>query len=249
MRLAGIMVGNVSHIRLSPYTDPERAVELDLKIARQYQKDIRADSVGTVETVGLLGDSYVDISRGSPGQAVIGNDGSIKTAEKVDITAVVHNANEAITNLRTLSAKVEEITEQVQSGKGTMGQLIYDPSLYKKINATAGTLEALVDHVEHGQGSLGKLMTDDTMYTRTVATLDRVNEVLDQCSTGNGTLGRFMSDPAVDGKTNRLLSTVNTLIDNVNQGHGSLGKLVADDKFYNRMNDTGSYTWTPSPVA
>jgi phospholipid/cholesterol/gamma-HCH transport system substrate-binding protein len=238
VRLAGIMVGNVAKIQISPYPDPQRAVELNLKVARRYQKEIRTDSVGTVDTVGLLGDSYMDISRGTPGHEVIADGGFIKTGEKVDISAVVQNSNDVIMNLRVLTAKLDEITAQVQSGKGSMGELIYDQALYKKMNATAGTLQTLVDRVQRGEGSLGKLMTDDTMYLRSVATLDRLNQVLDAVQHGNGSLGKFISDPAVYNNLNRLMEDANTLIDNINQGHGSLGKLAKDEQLYNRMNET-----------
>ena len=71
VRLAGISVGNVVKVGISPYADRQRAVEIDLKIARTFQNEIRADSVASVETVGLLGDSYVDITRGTPGQVVL----------------------------------------------------------------------------------------------------------------------------------------------------------------------------------
>src|ERR1019366_10408356 len=68
VRLSGIAVGNVSKIGISPYDDRKRAVEVDLKIARTFQKRIREDSLASVDTVGLLGDSYVDITRGTAGQ-------------------------------------------------------------------------------------------------------------------------------------------------------------------------------------
>ena len=93
MRLAGISVGNVARIRISPYTDKQRAVEVDLKIARTYQNEIRADSVASVETVGLLGDSYVNITRGTPAQEMIADGGAVKTAEKADVAAVMQNTN------------------------------------------------------------------------------------------------------------------------------------------------------------
>ncbi len=58
--------GNVEGIHISKYTDPSKAVEIDMKIASKYQDQIRTDSVATIETVGLLGESYVDITRGGP---------------------------------------------------------------------------------------------------------------------------------------------------------------------------------------
>src|SRR5438067_8188455 len=54
VRLAGIPVGNVWRIRMSSSDDPSRAVEIDLRISRQYQNEIREDSVASQETAGLL---------------------------------------------------------------------------------------------------------------------------------------------------------------------------------------------------
>ncbi len=238
VRLAGITVGNVSKIQISPFTDPSRAVELDLEIARKYQKEIRADSVAAVDTVGLLGDSYVDITRGSPGHDVVPDGGALKTSEKADVAAVVQNTNDVIMNLRVLSAKLDEITTQIQSGKGSMGKIIYDQTLYNKMDATTGAMQNLVDRVQHGEGTLGKLLVDDTVYNRTVATLDRLNQVIDDVQHGKGSLAKFISDPSAYNNLNKLMAEANTLVDNVNQGHGSLGKLAKDEQLYNRMNDT-----------
>ena len=153
VRLAGISVGNVAKIRISPYTDPQRAVEVDLKIARTFQNEIRADSVASVETVGLLGDSYVDITRGTAGQEVIADGGAVKTAEKADIAAVMQNTNQVIMNLNALSAKLDDITTQIQAGKGSMGKLLYDQALYNKMDATVSSAQALVDRAQRGEGT------------------------------------------------------------------------------------------------
>jgi phospholipid/cholesterol/gamma-HCH transport system substrate-binding protein len=238
VRLAGIPVGNVSKMRISPYTDPQRAVQVDLKIARPYQSEIRTDSVATVETVGLLGESYVDLTRGTPDHDVIADGGTVKTSEEPDIRAVVQNANDVISNLRVLSAKLNDITTQIQSGKGSIGKLIYDQTLYNKINATTTSVQDLMDRVQRGEGTLGKLVSDETLYNRTVATIDRLNQVVDDVQHGKGSLAKFISDPSVYNNVNKLVNDANTLVTNVNQGHGTLGKLAKDEQLYNRLNET-----------
>ena len=238
VRLAGISVGNVAKIQISPYTDRQRAVEVNLKIARTYQSEIRTDSVASVETVGLLGDSYMDITRGTAGQEVVADGGAVKTAEKADIAAVVQNTNEVIMNLNVLSAKLDDITTQIQAGKGSMGKLLYDETLYKKMDATISSAQTLVERAQRGEGTIGKLMSDETLYNRTVATLDRLNKVIDDVQHGDGSLAKFISDPSAYNNINRLVANGNTLIDGINQGHGTLGKLAKDDQMYNRMNST-----------
>src|SRR5215467_6373720 len=70
VQLAGIPIGNVKAIRVSRYTDPLRAVEIDMKVAKRYQDQIRADSV--VVTIGpcLLGENYPSALRGSWGHGI-----------------------------------------------------------------------------------------------------------------------------------------------------------------------------------
>jgi phospholipid/cholesterol/gamma-HCH transport system substrate-binding protein len=209
-----------------------------MKIATKYQKEIRADSVASVETVGLLGDSYINISRGTPGQEVVADGGAVKTAEKADVAAVVQNTNDVILNLNNLSAKLSEITTQIQAGKGSMGKLIYDQTLYNKMDSTITAAQTMVDNLQKGQGTIGKLMSDETLYNRTTATIDRLNQVIDDVQHGNGSLAKFISDPAAYNNLNRLVASGNALIDGINQGHGSLGKLAKDEQLYNHMNDT-----------
>jgi phospholipid/cholesterol/gamma-HCH transport system substrate-binding protein len=243
VRLAGIGVGNVSKIRISPFDDNRRAVEIDLKIASSFQRRIRSDSVASLETVGLLGDSYVDITRGTLGDS-IRDGGEVKTAEKADIAAVMQNTNEVVLNLNSLSSRIDDITKHIQQGQGSLGKLLYDDQLYTKLNATATGAQALVDRVQRGQGTVGKLMADEKLYDRTVSTVDRLNQILDDVQHGNGSLAKFISDPSAYNNLNRLMMNGNTLIDGINQGHGTLGKLAKDEEFYNRLNSTMAHVDT-----
>jgi phospholipid/cholesterol/gamma-HCH transport system substrate-binding protein len=236
--LAGVAVGNVERVEISPYPERARAVEIVMRVARVYQDQIRADSRASIETVGLLGESYVDITRGSPGQEVIAEGGVVKTSEEADIKRVVQNANDVIINLRVLSAKLNDITSQIQSGKGSVGKLVYDQTLYNRLNKTTDIAERMVTRVEQGEGTLGKLLADETLYTTTVATIDRLNKVIDDMQHGPGSLAKFVSDPSVYNNVNHMVTQANSLLDNINQGQGTLGKFAKDPQLYDRMNQT-----------
>lgn len=238
VRLAGIAVGNVENIRISHYPQPDRAVEVVMKVSREYQRDIRSDSVATMETIGLLGESYVNITRGGRDEKVLPNGGTLKSSEEADIKKVVQNANDVISNLRVLSAKLNDITGQIQSGQGSIGKLIYDPAFYNRLNRTAEGVQNLVARVENGQGTLGKLMSDETLYNRTVASIDHLNRLLDQAQHGDGSIAKFLNDPAVYNNVNHMVSQADTLITNVNKGQGTLGKLATNDQLYNRLDKT-----------
>jgi phospholipid/cholesterol/gamma-HCH transport system substrate-binding protein len=236
--LAGVAVGSVERIEISPYPERARAVEIVMRVARAYQDQIRADSRASIETVGLLGDSYMDITRGSPGQEVIADGGVLISSEEADVKRVVQNANDVIVNLGALSAKLNDITGQIQSGKGSVGKLVYDQTLYNRLNKTTDTLDRMVTRVDQGQGTLGKLLADETLYGTTVATIDRLNKVIDDMQHGSGSFAKFVSDPSVYNNVNHLVTQANSLVDGINQGQGTLGKLAKDPQLFNRLNET-----------
>jgi phospholipid/cholesterol/gamma-HCH transport system substrate-binding protein len=238
VQLAGIPIGNVQAIRVSSYADPLRAVEIDMKVPRRYQDQIRADSVVTTESAGLLGEKYINISRGSPGQPVLSDGAELKSHEEADIKQIVQNTNDVISDLRVLSAKLNDISNQITTGKGSMGKLIYDQTLYNRMNETVSDAERVVSAMEHGQGTIGKLISDEALYRQMSATMDRLNNFIEDVQHGKGSAGRFVSDPAVYDNLNKVAAKANTLIDTINSNKGTLGRLINDPQIYDHLSET-----------
>jgi len=80
VQVAGVEVGRVWDIGLVPTGD--KPVEVSMRIARKFQPVIRADSEASVGTTGLLGSSFVGITRGSANQPVLQAGATIKTADR-----------------------------------------------------------------------------------------------------------------------------------------------------------------------
>jgi phospholipid/cholesterol/gamma-HCH transport system substrate-binding protein len=238
VRLAGIAVGNVDRITISPYQDPNRAVEIDMSVSKSFQSQIRANSTATLETVGLLGETYVDITRGEPGYAVLQDGGTVQGRVEPDIKQIVQNTNDVISNLRVLTSKINDITASIQSGKGTIGKFINDPTLYNRMNDTVTEAQGLITNLKSGQGTLGKLLTDQTLYQQAENTITHLNQVVSQIQTGNGSMAKFINDPTLYNNLKDVSSRANALMDNINSGKGTLGKLATDPQLYNRVNDT-----------
>ncbi len=238
VRLAGIAVGNVQKIQLSPYLESDRAVEVEMKLTRHYQDQIRADSVATIETEGLLGDGYINITRGGPGQAIVPNNGVVKSEQEADIKQIVQNANDVVSNLRVLSSALNGITDQIKSGKGSIHQLLYDETLADRMNATTADLDKLLSRVQKGEGTLGKFMTDETVYKQTVDSLSRLNQLLEDAHHGKGSVAKFISDPSLYDDMHKLMARTNTLVEKMNNSQGTMGKLINDPQLYDRLNNT-----------
>src|SRR5205807_9190328 len=79
--LEGVTIGNVDEVRISKLPDPQRAVEADLKLDEAYKNIIRTDSMVTIATIGLLGDKYVNITRGTQAGQIVPDGGSLQGSE------------------------------------------------------------------------------------------------------------------------------------------------------------------------
>ena len=80
VRLNGIPIGSVSKLQLATDSaDPNRRIELRLRIEKRFQDMIRSESSASLATEGLLGSRYVNIDRGFTGPP-INSGGEIRVA-------------------------------------------------------------------------------------------------------------------------------------------------------------------------
>src|SRR5262245_18016246 len=101
--LEGVTIGNVDDVRVSKESDPMRAVEATLNFDEKYKNIIRSDPRVSISTIGRLGDSKVDITRGTEAGTVIPDGGMIQGSEEGDIRKIVQGTNDFIANLQVLS--------------------------------------------------------------------------------------------------------------------------------------------------
>ncbi len=236
--VAGIESGNVSKVNITTSADPNRAVEVVMQVEKRYSQTIRNDSVATLGSIGLLGDKYIDITRGSPGAKPTLPGGEVKGSAEADIKKIMQNSNDLVANLGDLVNKINDITRKIDQGEGTIGKFINDPSLFNKLNRTVEEAQDLLATVKSGEGSIGRLISDREFYDTLKGTLTRVDNVTAKVEKGEGTLGKFVHDPAVFNRAESLLAKFNVVADRMEKGEGFLGKLSKDDSLYVQFRES-----------
>jgi phospholipid/cholesterol/gamma-HCH transport system substrate-binding protein len=236
--LAGIEVGNVSAVNITSSTDPARAVEVVMQVEKRYAPMVGETSVASLGSIGLLGDKYIDISRGLPGAKPIPPGGEVKGSAQADIKRIIQSSNDLVANLGDLVTKINQITSKIDVGQGTIGKFINDPSMFNKINLTVEEAQNLLNEIKTGQGSIGRLISERELYDRLNGTLTRVEKVTATIEKGDGTLGKFVNDPAVFQKADTLLARFNVVAQRMENGEGFLGKLSKDDALYVQFRDS-----------
>jgi phospholipid/cholesterol/gamma-HCH transport system substrate-binding protein len=237
VNLEGVSIGTVTHIRIVP----ERKltpVEVTMKIGNKYRTAVHTDSTCSLETIGVLGDTVVDINSKTATGPPVENNAELKTNETPNLSDVIKSSQGTIEQLNTILAKVDHLADSLNSTKGSIGELINNPDLYNKAVVTLNQLSQLVDTVANGKGSLGKLVADDTLFNHindTVAKVDRMTTSIDE---GKGTIGKLLKDETLANNLSQSVSNVNQLLADINAGKGGLGMIAKDPQFAAKLRDT-----------
>jgi phospholipid/cholesterol/gamma-HCH transport system substrate-binding protein len=237
VRLDGVEIGNVEAIRLASYTpgkslDKGRNIEVVLRIDRRFQNNILTDSTATLVTEGLLGNRYVNITRGFTGTALKDNQEVSGTAEQ--------GLSDVMASVQGLTVDIHGLVTTLQEGKGTLGKLLTNDEAYNHLNNILANSDQMVAGIRKGQGTIGKLVTSDEMYGKVNAALDNVNGVVSDARSQKGTIGKLLYDPSLYDEAKKALENGNGMIADVRSGKGSLGKLATDEELYNKLKESSS---------
>jgi phospholipid/cholesterol/gamma-HCH transport system substrate-binding protein len=239
VRLNGVDVGNVTNIRVVPDKDKQLTpVEVGMKVSTKYSFNLRRDSVASLSTAGVLGETYIDIDSSQAIGPVAQNGDTLPTQVHPDFNQVVRSSQSTLQNMDALLKRADRILAFAESGKGSLGKLIYDPTLYDRFSATVSEFKGIVDQIGKGQGSLGQLVSRNDAYDRVMSILDKLNGIADDLQQGKGSAGKFLKDPAFYNNANDTIANAKKLTEDINAGKGTLGKLTKDEELARKLDNT-----------
>ena len=125
-----------------------------------------------------------------------------------DFNQVVKASQSTLQNMDALLKRADRILAFAESGKGSLGKLIYDPTLYNRFSTTVAEFQQIVHEVGSGEGSLGRLIARNDAYEKFIATLDKMDRVVDDLQQGKGTAGKFLKDPSLYNNANDTIANV-----------------------------------------
>jgi len=233
--LAGRQVGRVQSVGFSPQGSGRPALRVILQIDLDVQNRIRADSIASIGTIGLLGDRYVEVAIGSEPSPPIADGGEIPTVTPTNINLVIDRGAQALENVAKLTTNlnsvVEEfgqatggrrlaesvgaladVVEQIQEGKGLLHTLIYDQYQgggVASVERSLVTFEGILDEIATGDGILHSLIydkpTDQDIVLEAIEAGSRLNSILAKVDRGEGTMGLLLNDPTLYEDLKRLV--------------------------------------------
>ncbi len=231
VKMAGVEIGKVEAISIVT-----NRVKVVMRLRENVP--VKTDSLARIQFAGLMGQNFVSLEFGSEKAPVAADGTQLATVEQPDLSAIMQKLDNVASGVENLTksftgdkidslfgpligfvqdnrepltatiANVRATSAQIAEGKGTVGKLIFDDSLYNTALTTVSNLQAtsdevklalneakrIINDVNAGKGTLGLLVKDDSLYTETTASMLNLKEILQKVNQGQGTIGKLVND-------------------------------------------------------
>lgn len=133
VRLAGVRVGKVDSVKVV-YSEQDKRSHAEVHAWIESDAKIEEDAKITINTLGLLGEKYLEIIPGAPGSPLIKEGAVIKGKDPIVM-------EELTENLVKLSGSATTIMKRLENGEGTVGKLLTEDVVYQDIRSIMGNVK------------------------------------------------------------------------------------------------------------
>ena len=250
VRMSGVTIGTIRDISL-PQDPKQKQVEIQLMIDRKYAERIRDDSRARLKKLGLLtGDSYIDITPGTPRHPQLEPGSLIPAQRQTDVEALITSGEDLMDNLVQISYSLKNVLQRIDRGEGLLGEMTTAPETKQRITDTLLTTlnktNAALTHMESGKGAIGKLIYDDKYGEELTASIAQAARSLQALTAniqggfenGQGLVPALLHDPQGKQRVFELIENLRLTSSNLSAftttlqtGEGLVPRLLNDKEY------------------
>lgn len=229
VRLGGITVGRVSSIEFT--ADPyDATILVSFEVEKEFLDRIRANTVVSIETQGLLGDKFLSVSSKMEisSQPILEPGSKLMSQEPADFYQVITKAQQVVDNTVKISESINSVLDEVRTK--TINDFSNGVSSFRKIT----------DAIEKGDGLVNRLFYSKKDGDKIVDSISKasvtIDELMSEVKNGRGLLHTLIYDPAGETFVSSIsqaaigLSTtsehISALAEEIRNGNGVLHELV-----------------------
>ncbi|MBE2217273.1 MAG: MCE family protein [Ignavibacteria bacterium] len=219
VRLNGIVVGKVDGVDI----ETSQKVLVSMTLEQSIQKFVKKDSKVTIGSDGLVGNKVIDITPGTPGAPEIMDGEMLASIKPVEVSDIMNSLKESGDNAADVTKDLAEIIGKVNSGQGTLGQLVNNDTLYRSIDTTfrsfanySGQLNIvfgkITNTVDNVSGDLDQLTNEINKITKDVS------EIVRKMNSSESIVGTLLTDTAFANNLKELMLNANMTTQNLENG-------------------------------
>ncbi|MBN2438023.1 MAG: MCE family protein [Deltaproteobacteria bacterium] len=247
VQIAGVEVGRVESISLK-----EGKAFVRLRIAPNV--NLEKDTIASIKTHGILGEKYVELYPGTPGEAYLTAGERIsRTERQTDIDRMLNQLSLIADDIRGVTSSLNRVLSG-QSGEEKINSILTNTrDLTRNLNdvivSNEAALHAALENTRQLTGNLNRIVSqNDEKVGQVMETLKSasremektfaaLSEITGGVNRGEGTLGQLVKDKTTAEKLNKTLASLEEVTQKINEGRGSIGKLVNDDETVRNLNE------------
>ncbi|MSU70153.1 MAG: MCE family protein [Opitutaceae bacterium] len=161
---------------LSTITEAMKGKDGEPGLFQKLDKLVGKNSRNVAESVTNIKDATAKLNRSEGTLGKLINDPKMHD----DLLAAVGEIKSAAADAKTFAANAQGIVDQVKSGKGALGALLYNEQSSQDLKVSVQNLRAVSDKLARGEGTLGKLINDDSLYADVKGTLKKADRMIDR---------------------------------------------------------------------
>lgn len=230
--MAGVTIGYVDY--LIPPTAEESYVKVVMNIYKHI--DIREDAILTIESLGLIGEKYLEFSIGSKKSPLLQKDG--RAVIKGQGAGGLQRVQSTIADAAEEFKKTLKSVSKFMTSKHFKKSVIKSFRTFAKFNKTGATLfnefQGKVKELEIQ--SINKATGEMVVSLKKVQeTLDSFNKFVDE---SKRVVDELKNVQEVVNNAKLMLEKGNAILSKISQGEGTLGELVNSKDFYFTVKNT-----------
>lgn len=122
-----------------------------------------------------LRDITAKVNKGEGTLGKLINDPKLHDELVTTLDEIKKGASEA----KSFIANAQKIIDQVKSGQGAIGALVFDQKAGDDIKASLANLRNVSDKINRGEGTLGKLLSDESLFRDAQSIMKKADRALD----------------------------------------------------------------------
>lgn len=153
VRLAGVQVGEVKDIDI--FFDAERQkTAVLLTVSLDKKAKVEEDAEAFINTLGLIGEKYVEILPGTPGKRILKPGEVLAGRESIPVEKLTEKGYEIAQGLNETIKHLNKVVGNPETQEAFKATLL-------DLRKLVGSANVVIDKVKSGEGTVGKLFMDD----------------------------------------------------------------------------------------
>jgi|WetSurMetagenome_2_1015567.scaffolds.fasta_scaffold09400_7 phospholipid/cholesterol/gamma-HCH transport system substrate-binding protein len=219
VNFAGIKVGIVRKITIKSGTEIIVLMEVDNKV-REF---IKKDSKAAIVSEGLIGNKIIEITSGGISSKSVSDGDILESIVPISAEDIFKSLKDVGEKAAVLTKDLSEIVGKVNSGEGTLGQLINNKSLYYGVDSTmrgfarysgeiGGVIGAFKKTIDIVNNNMDELTKDLRVVTK------NISEITMKINSNQSVVGTLLTDTVFANDLKEIVSNANIVTKNLEEG-------------------------------